>query len=275
MRDPIELYEYPKEWLKKGDEKKIASGLFIRTPKGWLRRGITTGTTASASIIASIASLKEELKKVTVKTPVGIEVSVKVSAKNGIGKARKFSGDHEFDVTNGVFFVSKTTEEDGIKFGKGIAKDKDFIVSDSAKKQLWKNFEFACELYNYIGGVLVEATYKQKSEKLNGIAILGTTGFVEPWCDKLVKTKVEIAKRYDRIAVTTGRESWKIAKDRFPDFQPFVFGVHLKEIIKAHSGEIMIVGKPGLLKHVFGSYNREEILSSARKLGNVLEVVIC
>ncbi|MEM4155768.1 MAG: cobalt-precorrin-5B (C(1))-methyltransferase [Archaeoglobaceae archaeon] len=275
MRDPIELYEYPKEWLRRGVEKRIRSGLYILTPNGWLRRGITTGTTASASIVASIASLYEDLEKVKVKTPVGIDVEVPVIAKKGFATAVKFSGDHAFDVTNGVAFKARLIEEFGIKFGSGIAKDGDYVVSRSAMGQMLMNYKRACELFDFKGGVLVEADYKQKSEKLNGIAILGTTGFVEPWCEELLITKIEIAKRYEKIAITTGRESWKIAKEKFPEFQPFVFGVHLKEVISAHSGEIIIVGKPGLLKHVFGSSEQIEVLNSAKKLGNVIEVVIC
>lgn len=275
MRDPIELYEYPKEWKRKGVEKKIVTGLYILKPKGWLRRGITTATTASASIIAAIASLSEEVRSVKVKTPIGIDLSLRVSAKNGIGKAKKFSGDHAFDVTNDAIFVATTIKEKEIKFGNGIAKNGEFVISNSAKKQLQENFSIACESYDYVGGVLIEASYKNKSEKLNGIAILGTTGFVEPWCDELVATKIEIAKRYEKIAVTTGRESWKVAREIFPEFQPFVFGVHLKEILSAHSGEIVIVGKPGLLKHVFGTSEQRKVLELAKKFGNVLEVVIC
>lgn len=275
MRDPIELYEYPKEWLRKGAEKRIQSGLYILTPNGWLRRGITTATTASAAIIASISSLYREVREVVVSTPVGINVNVKIFAENGFAKARKFSGDHAFDATNGAIFTARAVEEKGIIFGNGIAKNGEFLVSPSARRQLEENFARVCREFGYEGGVQVEAEFSRKSDRLNGIAILGTTGFVEPWCDELLNTKIEIAKRYERIAVTTGRESWKIARELFPDFQPFVFGVHMKEIIKAHDGEIILVGKRGLLKHVFGSENPNEVFSLARKFGNVLEVVVC
>lgn len=275
MRDPIELYEYPNEWLRKGAEKRIQSGLYILTPDGWLRRGITTATTASAAIIASVSSLYRKVREVDVNTPVGIEVKVKVFAENGFAEAKKFSGDHAFDATNGAFFIAKAVDERGIIFGSGIAKNGDFLVSDSARRQLEENFKKVCKEFGYEGGVRVEAKFSRKSDRLNGIAILGTTGFVEPWCEKLLNTKIEIAKRYDRIVVTTGRESWKIAREIFPEFQPFVFGVHMKEIISAHKGEIVLVGKRGLFRHVFGSENPDEVLNLAKKLGNVLEVVVC
>jgi len=275
MRDPIELYEYPKDWLRKGAEERIASGLYILTPNGWLRRGITTATTASAAIVAAIASLQNEVFEVSVSTPVGLKVSVKVSAEGGVAKARKFAGDHAFDATDGVVFVARAVNGEGISFGNGIARERDFVVSKTARRQLEENFKRACKDYRYEGGVLVEAEFERKSEKLNGVAILGTTGFVEPWCEELVRTKIEIAKNYERIAVTTGRESWKIARQLFPEFQPFVFGVHMKEILTAHSGEIVLVGKSGLFKHVFGTGEAKKVLEIAKKLGNVLEVVVC
>ncbi|MEG9194669.1 MAG: cobalt-precorrin-5B (C(1))-methyltransferase [Candidatus Methanoglobus sp.] len=275
MRDPIELYEYPKEWIRKGAEKRISSGLYILTPRGWLRRGITTGTTASAAVVASISSLKQNVRRVAVSTPAGIRVEVAVSAENGVARARKFSGDHAFDATDGVVFVARTIGEEGIRFGRGIARGDDFVVSQAARQQLMENYRRACQDFGYDGGVMIEAEFTRKSERLNGIAILGTTGFVEPWCEELLKTKIEIARRYERIAVTTGRESWKAARELFPGFQPFVFGVHLKEILNAHGGEIVVVGKRGLLKHVFGSENPEDVLKLAREFGNVLEVVVC
>ncbi len=275
MRDPIELYEYPKEWIRKGAEKRISSGLYILTPNGWLRRGITTGTTASAAVLASISSLRQKVKRVTVSTPVGIDVRVAVSAKNGLARVRKFSGDHAFDATDGVVFVARTIEQEGIRLGRGIAREADFVVSPAARRQLMENYKKVCQDFGYEGGVLIEAEFTRKSNRLNGIAILGTTGFVEPWCEELLKTKIEIAKRYERIAVTTGRDSWKTAMKLFPEFQPFVFGVHLMEILKAHEGEIVLVGKRGLLKHVFGSENPKDVLKSAREFGNVLEVIVC
>ncbi len=275
MRDPIELYEYPKEWWRKGAEKKVASGLYILTKDGWLRRGITTGTTASASLAAAIASKYEEIDFVSVETPIGLKINVPVFAKDGVGVARKFSGDHEFDATNSTIFISKLTKDKKILFSRGIAFESDFVVSRSAMDQLKRNFEIYSEKYGYEGGIIIDAYYRKTSEKLNGVAILGTTGFVEPWCDELLKTKIEIAQQYRKIAITTGRETWKFAKENFPDYQPFVFGVHIREALRAHEGEIIIVGKPGLLRKMFGSSEREEIMKKLKNFANVVEVVVC
>ncbi|MCS7122086.1 MAG: cobalt-precorrin-5B (C(1))-methyltransferase [Archaeoglobaceae archaeon] len=282
MQDPIELYSYPKDWImerkRRGEkriEEKIYSGLYILTPEGWLRRGITTATAASAAMIAAMAD--EELDFVKVKTPVGIEIKVPTMKRKNSGIAMKFSGDHGFDATSSTIFVAIKKEiknninliniNNKIFFGKNVS-----YVSDAAKKQLMENYKIACEKYDCEESIFLDAIFRGKSEKIEGLAILGTTGFVEPWCDELVKAKILIAKQYDKIAVTTGRESWKLAREIYKDYQPFVFGVHLKEIISSHDGEIVIVGKPGLLKKVFGFYDKDKILKEAR---NVSEVFIC
>lgn len=264
MRDPIELYEYPKDWVKgkKNAEKKIAGGLYILSPNGWIRRGITTATTATAALLAALS--KEDVDFVNVKTPIGLVVKVPVMKRGNFGIAVKFSGDHAFDSTSGAIFIAKKlnkkNKDKKIIFGENIGS-----VSEAAKKQLSKNFEE--------GVVFIDSVFRSK--KLKKIAILGTTGFVEPWCDELLKTKTLIAKQYEKIAVTTGRESWKVAREVFPDFQPFVFGIHLKEIVASHEGEIVIVGKKGLIRKIFGSTKRDEILREVRKLGDVLEVFVC
>jgi Cobalamin biosynthesis protein CbiD len=70
-----------------------------------LRRGITTGTTASAAVRA----LSERLESVSVETPVGINVDLKVRLKDegNIAISKKFSGDHSFDITRGMEIVAK------------------------------------------------------------------------------------------------------------------------------------------------------------------------
>lgn len=266
--DPIELYRYPEKWIKDRDaEKKVRSGLYILTEDGYLRRGITTGTTASAAAVAAIASLKEKVEKVKVSTPAGVDVEVEVEAEKGFARVRKFSGDHEFDVTNGIIFEAEVCETSGIFFGRGVGvKAGEKAVSRSAKLQILENFIKASREFNFSGGVRIsvpdgeEVAKKTGNEKVGikgGISILGTTGFVEPWCKKLVETKLKIAMQYHRIAITTGRKAWLYARKKFPEYQPFVFGVHIDEALK-HPGEKIIVGFPGLLKIWAGSRDRIE-----------------
>ncbi|AKG91072.1 Cobalamin biosynthesis protein CbiD [Geoglobus ahangari] len=263
ISDPIELYTYPEEWVRGQAEihgvgfvkSRISSGLYILTENGWLRRGITTGTTATAAAVGAISSLFGETESVRVRTPAGIEVEVAVDAEDGYARARKFSGDHEFDVTDGIEIHARVSED--LEFGEGVGRLRGRpAVSRAVVEQLLENVETARNQWGYDGSVRIwipagemvaERTDNARMGVTGGISLLGTTGFVEPWCRKLVETKVEIAKQYDRIAITTGRKGWKWALENLREYQPFVFGVHLDEILKAHDGEIVIVGLPSLL----------------------------
>lgn len=290
LTDPIELYTYPKEWYS-GDtdvRRSVESGFYILKPDGWIKRGITTATTASAAINASIASLFKDIEYVEVLTPIGLKVNLKVGANNGESEVKKFSGDHSFDVTDGLIFKGRITEKEGLFFGRGVGvkkqtgKNHEKAVSESALSQLKTNFEFYCRQYDYSGGVLVEVpegeTVAEKTKNpslgiVDGISILGSTGFVEPWSDELLKTKLEIAKHYQKIAVATGRTSWKYALENFPDFQPFVFGVYINEAISEYEGEKILVGLPKLL-HKWAGENSDRAVVEKAKARGVNEVII-
>ena len=281
LRDPIELYAYPREWCcDKGIVEKVKSGLYILTKDGFLRRGITTATTACAAINAAIASTRGEVDSVEVLTPVGLRVRVEVDAEKGVASARKFAGDHEFDVTDGIEVVAKLGGK-GIVFGSGIGSIRGRkAVSRAAMRQIVDNFRKYAARYRYRGGVVVEVpdgeriAKRTKNEKLGilgGISILGTTGFVEPWCRKLVETKIEIAKQYDKIVVATGRKAWQYALKKYRGYQPFVFGVHIDDVLEKHPGEKVVVGFPGLLSMWAGG--RDKIEEKVARYGARVEVL--
>ncbi len=304
VRDPLELYEYPEEGVRREAEvhgygwvrERIKSGLFILTRDGWLRRGITTGTTASASAVAAIASLFEDVDAVRVRTPAGIDVYVGVEAEGGCAIAKKFSGDHEFDVTDGVEIRACTSGR--LEFGEGIGRLRGKpAVSKTVMSQIAENLEIAEREWGYRGSVriwvpdgarIAERTDNRRMGVEGGISLLGTTGFVEPWCRKLVETKVEISKQYDRIVVTTGRRGWRWALENIEGYQPFVFGVHIEPVLRSHDGEIVIVGLPSLLvkwavPELRGSIlrgmnlerYRERILEKAREINEgVVDVIL-
>ncbi|MET1123795.1 MAG: cobalt-precorrin-5B (C(1))-methyltransferase [Archaeoglobaceae archaeon] len=279
LKDPIELYRYPEEWIREGAYEKVASGLYILTEDGYLRRGITTGTTAAAAVVAAVASLYDDVEEVEVLTPVGISVRVDVEAERGFARARKFAGDHAFDATDGLVFEAEVVDS-GVEFGEGIGvKNGRKAVSEAAMRQIMENFEIVKRRYGFEGGVRVSCpegariASRTGNERLGisgGISILGTTGFVEPWCEKLVETKLKIAMQYDRIAITTGRRAWLYALRNFPDYQPFVFGVHIDEALR-HPGEKIVVGFPGLLAVWAGG--RDRIFERAEELGVKVVVI--
>jgi cobalt-precorrin-5B (C1)-methyltransferase len=272
LTDPLELYSYPEEWVERRAEvegldevsRKIDSGLYILTPDGWLRRGITTGTTASAAVIAAVASVYENIvREVEVLTPSGLKVSVEVRAKSGVGEVAKFAGDHQFDVTDGLLFKAFAMDrksESAIEFGKGVGWHRNgrIAVSKAAMSQIRANFEEVAGKYGYEGTVrleipegerVAELTGNQKLGISGGISILGTTGFVEPWCRGLVEVKAAIASQYDRIAVTTGRNGWRWCMENLVGYQPIVFGMYIDEGLKASrpAEDVVLVGKPSLL----------------------------
>ena len=270
LTDPLELYSYPQEWVEKRAEEegieevrgKIGSGLYVLTVDGWLHRGITTGTTASAAAIAAIASICEEVDEVEVMTPSGLKVGVKVDADNGVAEARKFAGDHEFDVTDGLLFRAFTTpaSESGVRFGRGVGRYRDgrFAVSRAAMEQIRANIRDAVANYDYHGGVRIEVPEGERVAALtgnhrvgveDGISILGTTGFVEPWCRRLVEVKAAIASQYERVAVTTGRNGWRWCMKNLRGHASLVFGMYIEEGLRATrtAEDVVLVGKPSLL----------------------------
>ncbi|MEM0316064.1 MAG: cobalt-precorrin-5B (C(1))-methyltransferase, partial [Archaeoglobaceae archaeon] len=67
-----------------------------------------------------------------------------------------------------------------------------------------------------------------------------------------------------------GRRAWEYAKKKYPDFQPFVFGVHLDEILSEHEGKKIIVGYRGLLKRWAG---KEDLFEKAKRFGAEVDVI--
>jgi len=271
--DPIELYEYPVEWVDKVKDKildelktrekdakyeaiheAIASGLYIICPDGrLLRRGLTTGTMASAAVKALSNPNKNDnidtkglvcqnRVEVTVKTAVNIDVRVKVKLiDEDTAVAKKYSGDHAFDITNNIDIIAKRigyAEKDGKIIIKGYGVD---TISKSAMSQLLNNMdEIAVEIE------IPEGIKKGADIGRNGISLLGTTGFVEPWCKRLIDMKSNLAKEYEKVAIVTGRKGWRWAYDN-TDYQPIVFGIHIDEGLKACEGKISLIGMPSLI----------------------------
>lgn len=276
--DPIERYEYPEEWVENVPDTiidelntknntgyktvydAIASGLYIICPNGrLLRRGLTTGTTASAAVKALSESSNLSYSKkhnhnkdridnfieLTVKTPVNIDVKVRARLiDDNTAATKKFSGDHAFDITSNMDIIARKiggAGEDG-KTGKTVLKGYGIdTISRSAMDQLLNN----------MGEIVVEIEIPDGIKKgaeigRDGISLLGTTGFVEPWCDRLIDMKSNLAKEYERVAIVTGRKGWRWAYDN-TEYQPIVFGIHIDEGLQACTGEISLVGMPSLI----------------------------
>jgi cobalt-precorrin-5B (C1)-methyltransferase len=122
MKDPVNDFEIPEEWLSKSTllrkdlEDLISRGLIVVLSDGsYLKRGFTTGTTAAAAAKAAVLSLSESIKTntktiktVSVPTPIGLRAEMPVDyAANGEARVRKVDNDHESDITRDVLFCAK------------------------------------------------------------------------------------------------------------------------------------------------------------------------
>jgi len=267
MNDPVNNFEIPPEWMRRaaipwGELKAgIASGRLVLLADGSvLRRGYTTGTTAAAAAKAAVLSLRCPVDRVTVLTPAGIDVVLDVKASAGRASATKDSGDHGFDVTNGIEIVAEARESDtiSIRAGAGIGVKKGVpAINPVPMRQIRASIECAVrevgisgadvEIYVPKGREIANQTLNSRVGIVGGISILGTTGFVEPWNEHLLETKQELIRGSDRVVLTTGRIGMRYSNMLFPDHTVVMVGNRISEGIAAAEGEIILCGLPGLI----------------------------
>ncbi|WP_338099477.1 cobalt-precorrin-5B (C(1))-methyltransferase [Methanolapillus africanus] len=117
MKDPVNDFEIPEEWLAKSPlprnelEKLVEKGLAVVLSDGsYLKRGFTTGTTSAAAAKAAVLSLRQELSPetiISVPTPIGLRAEMPAAfAKDGKSGVRKVFNDHESDITRDVLFCA-------------------------------------------------------------------------------------------------------------------------------------------------------------------------
>ncbi len=288
MKDPVNNFEIPPEWIERATipeyelKMGITSGRLVLLADGSvLRRGYTTGTTATAAAKAAVLSLKCTIEQVTVLTPVGIEVTLPVSASGGRASAIKDCGDHGFDVTGGIEIVAEAHESgdagnadnvdnadnadnsgDGISIRAGIGigvKRGVPAINPVPMKQIRTAIREAVREIGISGAdVLIYVPRGEEIglETLNsrvgvtcGISILGTTGFVEPWNEHLLETKHELIRQADRVVLTTGRLGMRYSNMLFPDHTVVMVGNRISEGLDAakDKSEVIVSGLPGLI----------------------------
>lgn len=234
-----------------------------------LKRGYTTGTTASAAAKAAVLSLKKTVDSVSVPTPVGLRAYLEVS-KSSPGRAvvKKIPNDHESDVTRGLEFVGEAREAEGISIlgGKGIGivkrdglqvpKGKP-AINPKPMEQIRAAVQEAVEELGLKGAevtILIPEGERIGKETLNsrigvegGISVLGSTGFVEPWNDHLGEMRGDLIRCTDKVVLTTGRIGMKYSHMLFPDYTVVMVGSRISEGLDNASGDIIICGLPGLV----------------------------
>ncbi|HIE32020.1 MAG TPA: cobalt-precorrin-5B (C(1))-methyltransferase [Methanosarcinales archaeon] len=267
MKDPVNNFEIPPEWMRraaipKGElEAGIASGRLVLLSDGSvLRRGYTTGTTAAAAAKAAVLSLRRPVDCVTISTPSGINAVLGVRASDGRASATKDSGDHGFDVTNGIEIVAEARESDtiSIRAGTGIGVKKGVsAINPVPMGQIRASIADAVRKIGISGADVVisvpkgieiaDQTLNSRVGIVGGISILGTTGFVEPWNEHLLETKQELIQGSDRVVLTTGRIGMRYSNMLFPDHTVVMVGNRISEGIAVAKGEVVLCGLPGLI----------------------------
>ncbi|MBN2488207.1 MAG: cobalt-precorrin-5B (C(1))-methyltransferase [Methanosarcinaceae archaeon] len=277
MIDPVNNFKIPDEWIARTKiprhelEEGIASGMMVVLSDGSvLKRGYTTGTTASAAAKAAVISLKyDNIRQVSVPTPSGIRAQLDVaSTRTGHAVVIKIANDHESDITRGLEFEASAKEADEIKIvgGKGIGivtrdgfpvkkgspainpapmKQIKDAVSEAINETGLKGAEVTISVPR--GSEIAEKTLNGEVGVIGGISILGTTGFVEPWNDHLGEMKEDLIKDAPKVVLTTGRLGMRYSTMLFPDHTVVMIGSRISEGVEAAPGELVICGLPGLV----------------------------
>lgn len=274
ITDPVTGINYPESWIKKSDipygklNKKISEGKYVLVHDGsLLKRGYTTGTiAASAAKGAKLSEKNKSVNRVKIQTPVKVKQEIKVEAKNGEAISIKPNSDHSFDSTEGVKIKAEIEDkkESNIKYGEGIGKVENTSfsnirgnsVSESAHTQIKRELN-TIDSGRFKKSIKITIPKPPKkalkvNEKLgikNGISILGSTGFVEPWNEKFIDSKMELAKASDKVVFTTGMMGVKYSNKLFPSYEVVKIGRSFDRLIENdfENKDIVLAGLPGLI----------------------------
>lgn len=277
VRDPVTGFEIPEAWLNRSGDPlahdRIRSGKWVILSDGrMLERGYTTGTTSAAACkgaILSLASVSAELiEQVEVMTPAGIMVTLPVKGHAGHCTAVKYGGDHQFDITNGIQIVARARKSGSLELisGEGIGRIANIglwtpegkpAISQSARRQIILAMEEGLRMTGLKGAEVELAvprgreiaaqTLNPKLGIMNGISILGSTGFVEPWNDHLAQCRSEEIRGIKDVLATTGRTGLKYSRILFPDHKAVLLGSNLDRIRFSETQNSILCGLPALI----------------------------
>lgn len=275
MIDPVNKSKIPDEWLDRSKmprdelEEGIKNGMLVVLSDGSvLKRGYTTGTTAAMAAKASVLSLAGEVTHVSVPTPVGLRAEMDVKGNKGRAVAVKMNNDHESDITRGLEFAADAREADGINVyaGEGIgivtrsgleSKKGHPAINPHPMEQIKASIAEAVEeiglkgaevtIYLPRGKEIAKETLNNRIGIIDGISILGSTGFVEPWNDHLGEMKDDLISHSDKVVLTTGRVGIRYSTMLFPDYTVILAGSRISEALEAAHGDVVICGLPGLV----------------------------
>ncbi|WNY26971.1 cobalt-precorrin-5B (C(1))-methyltransferase [Methanolapillus ohkumae] len=139
MKDPVNDFEIPEEWILKSplprDDLRnlVEKGLAVVLSDGsYLKRGFTTGTTSAAAAKAAVLSLGRDVSSgeiISIPTPISLLAEMGIDfAKDGKSGVRKVWNDHESDITRNILFcaTARFVEPDAKSNGTILGAEVDF-----------------------------------------------------------------------------------------------------------------------------------------------------
>ena len=269
-----------------------------------LRRGITTGSCASAAAKAAVVALftGNQLEEIVVTTPKGKELTIPVSVlKVEAGSASFFvikdSGDDP-DITNGaeIHCLAEETSVPGVVLlgGKGVGvvtkpglsvevgeaainpKPREMIIREASEVlPVGKGVRITVSVP--LGEKLAKKTYNPRLGIIGGISILGTSGIVEPMSEEAIKDTIYLelkAKRFigaERAILVPGNYGESFCKKEFGiESEDIVkisnyVGFALKSCQELGFKEVILAGHLGkLVKVAAGIWNTHSNVSDTR-----------
>lgn len=185
-----------------------------------LKRGYTTGTTATAATVAALHMIlnQDYEDKVSVKTASGVDVTMEVedssfSELSAVAAIRKDGGD-DADATHGLLiYASVTLKPDSTEITidggtgvgrvtqKGLANDVGMAAINPTPRRMIEEHARAiigpdcgAEIIISVpeGEEIAKLTYNSRLGILGGISILGTTGIVNPMSEDSWKAAITV-----------------------------------------------------------------------------------
>jgi cobalt-precorrin-5B (C1)-methyltransferase len=265
--------------------------------------GITTGSAATAAALAALLSIKGKVEDVDIETPLGeiciiVNVSEKLDTYSGRASVIKYPY-NDPDVTKNVEIFAEliltSTPGVNIKGGTGIGivtkPGLQVPVGDAAINPTPREMIISNLLKNLpddmgadviisvpMGKELAKRTLNSRLGIVDGISILGTTGFARSMNLKSYKTSyrcqidVAVAEGYNDLVFVPGNIGESIARkilnvddDQLIQMGNFV-GYMLSEAEKENVKKITLLGHAGkLIKISAGIFNTKHSVADGRR----------
>lgn len=230
-----------------------------KVPKGPLRDGFTTGTSATAAAKSGLMAIiyQKKIASVSVHLPIDKVLEIPIhhceftenTAKSSVIKD---AGDDP-DVTNGaeIGCILKLTQEKEIQFiaGEGVGtvtlKGLELAIGEpainpvprkmitSAIQKLLHDYDLECgvsvTVYVTDGKKLAKRTLNERVGIMNGLSILGTSGIVKPYSSSSYIASIEqgidvaIANNITELVINSGARSEKYLSNKFSHLPEYAF----------------------------------------------------